>query len=178
MEAMTSRVISAVSPCFIMLRERRRQVAGRAGRAAVVWAENVSPLLEHSPTECLRFCVLSQLEQREDELVLCSERAPIVCPERVSLDGERRPQQHCRLRALSEAQKRDEAQISLLPCSGIGLCTCVRASMTPRISRAVHACFPAAPSAPAYVPVAARPLVGLHHVRVVRPCAARSRAAV
>ena len=81
--------------------ERARQVCGRDERTAVVSIENAPVLLERALAKCLRFCVLSHAKHRAGEFTRCGERVLSS-----GLYGERRPQEHHRLRALSEVQKR------------------------------------------------------------------------
>ena len=47
--------------------------------------------------------MLSETVQRRDEAVRCDERACVLRPERAGQCGERRPQEHHRLRALKRA---------------------------------------------------------------------------
>ena len=49
----------------------------------MVSTENASPFLERLSAKGLRICVLSQIEQRVDKVVLGGERALVVRPGRV-----------------------------------------------------------------------------------------------
>ena len=99
---------------FALLFERDRQVAGYDERL-VVWAENALMFLERLSAKGIRFCIVSQIIQRLNEVAFCGKRIPVVRSRPCAPRGERRPQKHRRIRALAEVQKqvpRFEAELS------------------------------------------------------------------
>ena len=117
----------------------------------MVWTEDAPQLLELASAKSLRFCILSQTIKCPGEEALCDERALVDRPNRAGPRGERRPQEHRRLRALSELEKRAsqvEAVVSTARCSGPSARVCT--SRIPRFSRAASACSPASLSAVEY----------------------------
>ena len=76
-------------------------------RVEVVSTESSSLLLEESSAKRLGLYVLFQIAQHAGEEAFCEERALVVRSERAGQCGERRPQEHRRLRALSELRQRE-----------------------------------------------------------------------